>query len=800
MGHEQHNFSSNMMGAETGNSKLNIKVNGVDHEYQPSGGDQEVAITEAVVFELSDSPTYAEVNEVVAAHIPCYLHIAGTGVDYMAPYVGGANDSGLRFALVDTQNKLLRWWLCLNGSNWQSGEVQVNDDNDEKVIAAALNDLNARLDAIESEGDNIGDVTADSLDAQNLYVGGVKVKFQQAAMSLDGATNKTVTNISQNENGVITVTYSAIAFPDWTSAITAATDLCEKIANKKTSVTGNEGSNTYYPTIKALVNYLDSRLQNLGGKKITNNGVPFTAASQLPTTTPYYGQNINSDDYAYVQDTGLASRYMATVTGSSVAWSLDYEIAIPVFTAEQQNAIDSGITSEKVSGYDSHVENGDIHVTASQKTEWSGKQDALNSSQMSAVNSGITSGKVDGYDSHVSDTDIHVTASEKTTWNAKQNAISDLAEIRIGAAAGATALQPNGNGSNVTSTFTAASSRTNISSGEKLSTIFGKIAKWFTDLKAVAFSGSYNDLSNTPTIPTVNNGKLTISRNGTALGSFTANQSGLTGIDISVPTKTSQLVNDSFATVATSGSYNDLSNKPTIPTVNNGTLTIKQNNSVVGTFTANQSNNVDINLTNTTYGSLTPSPASDSVSLCTRGEKFTWGTTGSQLQVARESKAARYIDIGTLHNMVPANDVEGVAHFTIVGKLSTWANENNSLQFRADVCVEFRSRAGYGDFETSRIYGKILYKGNSSQLSNITVVTTEVTHPGAYRHSDLVISLSIPNASNNYTRIAVESFYAMNDYVGQVDGIIMEYTRDITIHDSVPTGRESNQSYELSTL
>jgi hypothetical protein len=361
-------------------------------------------------------------------------------------------------------------------------------------------------------------------------------------------------------------------------------------------------------------------------------------------------------------------------------------------------------------------------------------------------------------------------------------------------------LTKTGDGSNVTAAFTASGTRTNISTGEKLSVIFGKIAKWFGDLKAVAFSGSYNDLSDKPTIPTVNNGTLTIYRNGVSQGTFSANQSGLTGIDISVPTKTSQLVNDSFATVATSGSYNDLSNKPTIPTVNNGTLTIKQNNSVVGTFTANQSNNVDINLTNTTYGSLTPSPASDSVSLCTRGEKFTWGTTGSQLQVARESKAARYIDIGTLHNMVPANDVEGVAHFTIVGKLSTWANENNSLQFRADVCVEFRSRAGYGDFEPSRIYGRILYKGNSSQLSNITVVTTEVFHSGAFTHYDLVISLSIPNASNNYTRIAVESFYAMNDYVGQVDGIVMEYTRDITIHDSVPTGRESNQSYELSTL
>ena len=51
-------------------------------------------------------------------------------------------------------------------------------------------------------------------------------------------------------------------------------------------------------------------------------------------------------------------------------------------------------------------------------------------------------------------------------------------------------------------TFTQESTRTNIVSGEKLSVLFGKIMKWFSDLKTVAFSGSYNDLSNKPTIPT----------------------------------------------------------------------------------------------------------------------------------------------------------------------------------------------------------------------------------------------------------------------------------------------------------
>lgn len=50
-------------------------------------------------------------------------------------------------------------------------------------------------------------------------------------------------------------------------------------------------------------------------------------------------------------------------------------------------------------------------------------------------------------------------------------------------------------------TFTEAETRANIASGEKLPILLGKIKKYFTDLKAVAFSNSYNDLDNKPTIP-----------------------------------------------------------------------------------------------------------------------------------------------------------------------------------------------------------------------------------------------------------------------------------------------------------
>lgn len=63
-------------------------------------------------------------------------------------------------------------------------------------------------------------------------------------------------------------------------------------------------------------------------------------------------------------------------------------------------------------------------------------------------------------------------------------------------------LQKTGDGSNVTSAFTESETRLNIVTGEKLSILFGKIKKFFTDLKTVAFSGSFSDLSNKPTITT----------------------------------------------------------------------------------------------------------------------------------------------------------------------------------------------------------------------------------------------------------------------------------------------------------
>ena len=51
-------------------------------------------------------------------------------------------------------------------------------------------------------------------------------------------------------------------------------------------------------------------------------------------------------------------------------------------------------------------------------------------------------------------------------------------------------LNKTGDGSSVTAAFTAMSSRENIATGENLGVLFGKIAKWFSDLGSLAFKST----------------------------------------------------------------------------------------------------------------------------------------------------------------------------------------------------------------------------------------------------------------------------------------------------------------------
>lgn len=115
------------------------------------------------------------------------------------------------------------------------------------------------------------------------------------------------------------------------------------------------------------------------------------------------------------------------------------------------------------------------------------------------------------------------------------------------------------------------------------------------------------------TPPTANNGKLTITRNNVEVGTFTANQSNNVTFNIDVPTDTADLANGAgFAKTSD------------IPAVNNGTLTIQQNGTTLGTFSANQSGDATVNIAGGSSGvvfkriAFTPTSTSNTTTLSSR--------------------------------------------------------------------------------------------------------------------------------------------------------------------------------------
>ena len=159
-----------------------------------------------------------------------------------------------------------------------------------------------------------------------------------------------------------------------------------------------------------------------------------------------------------------------------------------------------------------------------------------------------------------------------------------------------------------TQTFSQAGTRENINSGETVPTLFGKIKKWFADLGNLAFKSSNGSTSNylrgdgtwvTPPDTQYSAGTgLNLSGTSFSVKYGTASGTACQGNDTRLSNARPAIDVYSWAKQATKPSYswNEITGKPTIPTVNNASLTIQKNGSTVSTFTANASSNVNCNI------------------------------------------------------------------------------------------------------------------------------------------------------------------------------------------------------------
>ena len=144
---------------------------------------------------------------------------------------------------------------------------------------------------------------------------------------------------------------------------------------------------------------------------------------------------------------------------------------------------------------------------------------------------------------------------------------------------------------------------------EALNKLLDLIAAKFNSLSTVATSGSYNDLSDKPTIPSVGNGRITITQGGIIKGAFTVNQSGATGIELDD--------NDThYTSKNVVGSSKDDTNNTTtaltngkvyLNSVENGSVTSSHNIKGIGgtTVSTDTSGNIIIKGTTGTYSAGT---------------------------------------------------------------------------------------------------------------------------------------------------------------------------------------------------
>ena len=181
-------------------------------------------------------------------------------------------------------------------------------------------------------------------------------------------------------------------------------------------------------------------------------------------------------------------------------------------------------------------------------------------------------------------------------------------------------------------------------SGEQIDSAIATVG----NLKTVATSGSYNDLTNKPTIPeAANNATLTIKKNGTSVGTFTADASSNVDVNITVPTTASDIsalpASTKYAGASTAGGAATSANKLN---ANAGSST-KPVYFVGGlptpcTHDLNKTVPADAVFTDTTYESKSAASGGTAVSLVTTGEKYTWNnkqSTISDLSTIRSGAA-----------------------------------------------------------------------------------------------------------------------------------------------------------------
>lgn len=155
-------------------------------------------------------------------------------------------------------------------------------------------------------------------------------------------------------------------------------------------------------------------------------------------------------------------------------------------------ALDKSIgTKANQNELDTHTGNDTIHITSDERTKWNDANNKKHTHSNKSVLDGITSELVQKWTETSSSSVTGIKGANEDTFR-RGNVVLTAKDVG--------AVPTGGDTAENTTAFTAAPARENLKSGESHATLFGKIVKWFSDLKEVAFTGkiSWSDVTGKP--------------------------------------------------------------------------------------------------------------------------------------------------------------------------------------------------------------------------------------------------------------------------------------------------------------